>query len=67
VTEDHYPAGGLGCAVADALLEAGVQGLRLTHLSVRDLPGSGPSEELLAAAGIDAPHIEAAARALLDG
>jgi transketolase len=67
VAEDHYPAGGLGCAVADALLEAGVQGLRLTHLSVRDLPGSGSSEELLAAAGIDAPHIEAAARALLDG
>jgi transketolase len=67
VAEDHSPAGGLGSAVADALLEAGVQGLRLTHLSVRDMPGSGTSEELLAAAGIDAPHIEAAARELLGG
>jgi transketolase len=51
--------------VADALLGAGVQALRITHLSVRDLPGSGTSQELLAAAGIDAPHIEAAARALV--
>jgi transketolase len=67
VAEDHSPAGGLGSAVADALLEAGVQGLRLTHLSVRDMPGSGTSEELLAAAGIDAPHIEAAARELIGG
>ncbi len=67
VAEDHSPAGGLGSAVADALLGAGVQGLRFTHLSVRDLPGSGTSQELLAAAGIDAPHIEAAARALLGG
>jgi transketolase len=65
VAEDHSPAGGIGSAVADALLEAGVQDLRLAHLSVRDLPGSGTSEELLAAAGIDAQHIEAAARELL--
>lgn len=61
------PAGGLGSAVADALLEAGVQGLRFTHLCVRDLPGSGSSQELLAAAGIDAGHIEAAARDLPAG
>jgi len=67
VAEDHYPAGGLGSAVADALLEAGVQGLRFTHLCVRDLPGSGSSQELLAAAGIDAGHIEAAARELIAG
>ncbi len=65
VAEDHSPAGGLGSAVADALLGAGVQNLRLTHLSVREMPGSGSSEELLAAAGIDAGHIEAAARELL--
>jgi hypothetical protein len=31
------------------------------------MPGSGTSEELLAAAGIDAPHIEAAARELIGG
>jgi transketolase len=66
VAEDHHPEGGLGSAVTDALLEAGSATLRVTHLAVRELPGSGTSEELLAAAGIDAPHIEAAARDLLD-
>jgi transketolase len=65
VAEDHHQAGGLGSAVADALLEAGPQTLRMTHLCVRELPGSGTSEELLAAAGIDAQHIAAAARDLL--
>jgi transketolase len=65
VVEDHHPEGGLGSAVADALLAAGVQPLLLAHLSVRELPGSGTPEELLAAAGIDAEHIESAARELL--
>jgi transketolase len=65
VAEDHHPAGGLGSAVADALLGAGPQTLRMTHLCVRDLPGSGTSAELLAAAGIDADHIATAARHLL--
>src|SRR5690349_17385541 len=54
--EDHQPEGGLGSAVAAALLEAGVQQLRLAHLSVSQLPASGTPAELLAAAGIDAPH-----------
>jgi transketolase len=67
VAEDHYPAGGLGSAVADALLEAGAADLRFTHLCVRDLPGSGSPQELLAAAGIDAAHIEVAARELIAG
>ena len=66
VAEDHYAAGGLGSAVSDALLAAQVQGLRLAHLCVRDLPGSGSSAELLAAAGIDAEHIAAAARELVE-
>jgi transketolase len=66
VAEDHHPEGGLGSAVTDALLAAGSPSLRLAHLCVRELPGSGTSEELLAAAGIDAQHIEAAARDLLD-
>jgi transketolase len=66
VAEDHHPEGGLASAVTDALLAAGSQSLRLAHLAVRELPGSGTSEELLAAAGIDAQHIEAAARDLLD-
>jgi transketolase len=64
VVEDHYPQGGLGSAVSDALLTE-TRTLRLAHLCVRELPGSGTSAELLAAAGIDAQHIETAARALL--
>jgi transketolase len=67
VAEDHHPEGGLGSAVAAALLATGDQQLRLTHLSVSELPGSGTTAELLAAAGIDAPHIAAAAAALVDG
>jgi transketolase len=65
VAEDHHPEGGIGSAVTDALLETGPQALRVAHLAVRELPGSGTSEELLAAAGIDAGHIVAAARDLL--
>jgi transketolase len=65
VAEDHHPEGGLGSAVTDALLAARIQQIELTHLSVRELPGSGTPEELLAAAGIDAAHIESAARTLL--
>ena len=66
VAEDHHPEGGLGSAVAAALLEAGVQQLRLAHLSVSELPGSGTTAELLAAAGIDATHIASAAATLID-
>jgi transketolase len=66
VTEDHHPEGGLGSAVTQALLDAGPQTLQVTHLAVRDMPGSGTGEELMAAAGIDAKHIEAAARDLLN-
>jgi transketolase len=65
VAEDHHPEGGIGSAVTDALLETRPRTLRMAHLAVRELPGSGTSEELLAAAGIDAGHIEAAARDLL--
>jgi transketolase len=64
VAEDHHPEGGLGSAVADALLAAGQQNLRITRLAVREMPGSGTGAELLAWAGIDAEHIAAAARAL---
>lgn len=65
VAEDHHPEGGLGSAVADALLEAGQRDLRLTRLAVREMPGSGTGAELLAWAGIDAGHIAAAARRLV--
>ncbi len=59
VVEDHYPQGGLGAAVMEALaLEATPP--RVTHLAVRGLPGSGTPQELMAAAGIDADAIVAA-------
>jgi transketolase len=65
VAEDHHPEGGLGSAVADALLAAGRQDIHLTHLAVTGMPGSGTGEELLAWAGIDAAHIAEAARRAL--
>jgi transketolase len=64
VVEDHYPQGGLGAAVLEAFADAGVQDLRIVHLAVRSLPGSGTSAELLDAAGISARHIVDAARRL---
>jgi transketolase len=67
VAEDHHPEGGLGSAVADALLAAGQQNLHLTRLAVGEMPGSGTGEELLAWAGIDAGHIADAARKLVRG
>ncbi len=66
VAEDHHPEGGIGSAVAEALLDAGPQTLWLTHLAVRNMPGSGTGAELMAEAGIDARAIEAAARDLLN-
>jgi transketolase len=64
IAEDHHPEGGLGSAVTDGLLAAGATNLHVTHLCVRDMPGSGSGAELLAWAGIDADHIAAAARRL---
>jgi transketolase len=64
IAEDHHPEGGLGSAVTDGLLAAGATNLHVTHLAVRDMPGSGSGAELLAWAGIDADHIAAAARRL---
>ena len=64
VVEDHYPQGGIGAAVLEALaLEATPP--RVTHLAVRDLPGSGTPQELMAAAGIDAEAIVAAVTELV--
>jgi transketolase len=62
VVEDHWPEGGLGEAVLAAL--AGEE-LRFAHLAVREMPGSGKPEELLAAAKIDADAIVEAARTLV--
>jgi transketolase len=62
VAEDHWPEGGLGEAVLSAL--AGEE-LAFAHLAVGSMPGSAKPAELLAAAGIDAGHIAAAARRLV--
>jgi transketolase len=60
--EDHWPEGGIGDAVLDALATEGLA-TPVTKLAVRIMPGSGTPAELLAAAGIDADHIADAARA----
>jgi transketolase len=62
--EDHWPEGGLGEAVLSALADAEDRP-HLIQLAVREMPTSGKPEELLAAAGIDAEHIAAAARRLV--
>ncbi|HET6380075.1 MAG TPA: transketolase [candidate division Zixibacteria bacterium] len=62
--EDHYPEGGLGDAVLDALAEAGTA-TPVRKLAVRIMPGSAKPAEQLAAAGIDAKHIADAARELV--
>ncbi len=65
VVEDHYPEGGLGAAVLEALADAGVPALHVAHLAVAGLPGSGTPAELLNQAGISARHIADAARRLV--
>jgi transketolase len=57
--EDHYAAGGLGDAVAEALAS---EGIAVTRLAVREIPRSGQPEELLDRYGISAHHIAAAVR-----
>ncbi len=61
VVEDHYPAGGLGEAVAGSLAGKAA----LVHLCVRELPRSGKPDELLERFGISAAHIARAAKELL--
>ena len=64
VAEDHWPQGGVGGAVAEALADGSVP-LKLRQLAVTELPGSGTPDELLDFAGISAKHIAEAARSLL--
>lgn len=65
VAEDHYPEGGIGSAVLEALAGTDTPELHVVLLSVKALPTSGKPQELLDAAGISARHITAAARGLL--
>jgi transketolase len=52
--EDHYPQGGIGEAVLDALRN---QNIAIHSLAVNHLPRSGKPEQLLAFEGIDAAAI----------
>jgi transketolase len=61
--EDHWPEGGLGDAVLEALAEADDRP-PVHKLAVREMPTSGSPDELLHWAGIDADGIADAARAL---
>ena len=60
VVEDHYPQGGIGAAVMEAL--ATDDPPHIEHLAVRGLPRSGSPAELMEAAGIDTAAIVSAAR-----
>jgi transketolase len=64
VVEDHWPEGGLGDAVLD-VFAASEERPPIIKLAVREMPGSGTPDELLAAAGIDSAAIVEAARARL--
>ena len=52
--EDHYAAGGIGDAVAEAVASAG---LAVHRLAVREIARSGKPDELLDKYGISAKHI----------
>jgi transketolase len=58
--EDHYAAGGLGDAVAEAVAP---EGITVRRLAVREIPRSGKPEELLDRYGISAGHIAEAVKA----
>jgi transketolase len=60
--EDHYPAGGLGEAVLQALADRPVP---VTMLAVNKTPMSGGGEELRVFAGISAAAIVTAVRQLI--
>ena len=62
--EDHWPEGGLGDAVLEALADADDRA-PVTKLAVREMPVSGSPEELLHAAKIDADAIVDAARSVV--
>jgi transketolase len=62
--EDHWPEGGLGDAVLEALAE-GDERAHVVKLAVREMPTSGTPAELLREAGIDAEAIADAAKKLV--
>jgi transketolase len=60
--EDHYPSGGVGDAVAEAVSAAG---FTVHRLAVREIPRSGKPDELLERYGISSTHIVTAVRAVV--
>jgi len=58
--EDHYAHGGLGDAVSEAV---SMHGFKVRRLAVREIPRSGPPEELLDRYGLSARAIVEAAGA----
>jgi transketolase len=60
--EDHYPHGGLGDAVSEAVWD---QGFRVRRLAVRETPRSGTPEELIDHYGISARAISDAVREMI--
>jgi len=60
--EDHYPSGGIGDAVSEAVAAAG---FTVKRLAVRDIPRSGQPEELIDRYGISARRIVEAVRQLV--
>lgn len=62
--EDHNVDGGLGSAVAEAIVEAGA-GARLVRVGLRSFGESGSAAELYERYGLSAARLAGAARALL--
>ena len=58
--EDHYPAGGIGDAVASAIAS---EGFSVRRLAVSEIPRSGTPDQLVDHYGISARHIVAAVTA----
>ncbi|CAJ0606148.1 unnamed protein product [Cylicocyclus nassatus] len=57
--EDHYPAGGIGEAVAACVAK---HGIRVKSLCINDVPRSGKPDELLDMFGISTRHIAEAVK-----
>jgi transketolase len=63
--EDHWPEGGLGDAVLEALAAGGELSGRVHKIAVTQMPGSGTPEELRDWAGISASKVAGTIRGLL--
>ena len=62
VVEDHYPEGGLGSMIFEAVVN---NNIHVSHLAVRKFPHSGPGELLLKKQGIDSSAIVREVRSIV--